>query len=34
VVKSLEKVRSSGRTDITIDTDLIVEGSARSRSTW
>jgi PAS domain S-box-containing protein len=28
VVKSLDKVRSSGRTDITIDTDLIVEGSA------
>jgi hypothetical protein len=24
----------SGRTDITIDTDLIVEGSARSRSIW
>jgi adenylate cyclase len=28
VVKSLDKVRSSGRTDITIDTDLIVDGSA------
>ncbi len=27
VVNSLEKVRGSGRTDITIDTDLFVEGS-------
>jgi adenylate cyclase len=28
VVKSLDKVRGSGRTDITIDTDLIIDGSA------
>ena len=27
VVNSLDKVRSTGRTDITIDTDLVVEGS-------
>lgn len=27
VAKSLEKVRSSGTTDITVDTDLLVEGS-------